>query len=221
MMEFDKYTKIVVISTLAEPKTLVDTSIMWFNNKGRLYQPIIMKGVRKAVQDKWLEIQDKKYYNANVPKLVKSILDEISMGDDHKLAQAYKEELKHFYISLGEYTQKVYLNFEVIKVLTKMDQQKAEELDLALLIQLPFFLRFMEYKNKELTNIFIQVMGLEEYVKVIEKLEIQYYHILKEKKLVDDWVEGFDKLSKILPKMQKKGLTVFRKNVQAMKAFGG
>ena len=43
----------------------------------------------------------------------------------------------------------------------------------------------------------------------------------KEKKLVDEWVEVFESLSNILPKMQKKGLTIFKKNIQAMKAFGG
>lgn len=78
-----------------------------------------------------------------------------------------------------------------------------------------------EYKSKELANIFIQVMGLEEYVKTIEKLEIQHYHILKEKKQIDNWVESFERLTELLPQMQKKDLTIFRKNIQAMKAFGG
>lgn len=153
-----------------------------------------------------------------------------SDGGIHELAILTKEEIKivvkakedgRFNLTLGDYTQKVYLNFEVIKMLTKMDWQKAAELDIKLLIQLPFILRFMEYQNKEMANIFIQVMDLKEYVKLIEKLEIQHLHILKERKHVDDWVECFDKLTKILPKMQKKGLTIFKKNIEAMKAFGG
>ncbi|MFH1669133.1 MAG: hypothetical protein ABIA62_04355 [Candidatus Woesearchaeota archaeon] len=218
MTQLDKYAKIAILSTLDEQKTLVDISTTWFDNKGRLYQPIIIKEIKKC---SYLKQQGKKFYQADMKKLIENIVGEISLGENHKLAQQYQKELKNFYLTLGDYTQKVYLNFEVIKLLTKMDWQKAAELDMKLLIQLPFILRFMEYQNKEMANIFIQVMDLEEYVKLIEKLEIQYYHILKEKKQVDDWVECFNKLTKILPKMQKKGLTIFKKNVQAMKAFGG
>ena len=221
MVKFGKYAKIVILSTLAEQKTLVDISTTWFKNKGRLYQPIIIKEIQKAVGNNWLTQENKKFYRANIQKLLTSLINEISLGESHKLAQAYKEELKHFYLTLGEYTQKVYLNFEVIKVLTKLDQRTAAELDLKLLVQLPFFLRFMEYKNKELANILIQVMGLEDYVKMIEKLEMQYAPILKEKKRVDDLIESFDKLARISIKMQKKGLTIFKKNIQAMKAYRG
>jgi len=220
MAEIDKYSKIVILSTITEQKTLVDISTTWFQNKGRLYQPVILSEIKKAVKDGWL-VQDKKFYQANTKTLIESLVDGISLGESHKLAQEYKQELKRFYLGLGDYTQNVYLNFELIKLLTKLDWQKAAELDLKLLIQLPFILRFMEYKSKELANIFIQVMGLEEYVKTIEKLEIQYYHILKERKHVDDWVESFERLTELIPKMQKKDLTIFKKNVMAMKAFGG
>lgn len=221
MVKLEKYAKIVIISTLAEPKTLVEISTIWFNNKGRLYQPIIFKEIKKAIDSNLITQQNKKYYLTNMPKLIQSLIEEISLGESDKLTKQYKEELKNFYLNLGEYTQKVYLNFEIIKALTKLDHKKAADLDLTILLQLPFLLRFIEYKNKDLANIFIQIMNLEEYVKVIEKLEIQYFHILKEKKHVDDWVESFEKLSALLPKMQKKGLTIFSKNVQAMKAFGG
>lgn len=214
----NKYVKIVILSTLAEPKTLVDISVDWFQNKGRLYQPIIMKEIKKAVKE-GIITQEGKFYRVNFSKLLSDL--SIHLGEDDKLWRKYNEELKNFYLKLGDYTQKVYLNYEIIKVLTKKDQNKAEELDISLLIQLPFLLRYMENKDKDLANILIQVMNLEEYVKKVEDFEMQHIGILKEKKMMDSWVESFDKLTSLLPKMQKKGLTIFGKNIKAMKAFTG
>ena len=60
MTKLEKYTKVVLLSTLAERKTLVDMSTTWFNNKGRLYQPIIIKEIKKAVTSDLLKQKDKK-----------------------------------------------------------------------------------------------------------------------------------------------------------------
>ena len=57
MTVFDKYAKIVILSTLAEPKTLVDISTTWFKNKGRLYQPPIMKEIQKAAYEQQLAVE--------------------------------------------------------------------------------------------------------------------------------------------------------------------
>lgn len=220
MADLNKYVKIVLLSTLEEPKSLVDVSTTWFQNKGRLYQPPIFKEIKKAVNSKLL-VQEKKVYCVNMEKLLGILLSDLSLGEEQKIIQRYKGYLKSFYVSLGDYTRKTYLNFEIIKELTKLDQTKAAELDLKLLIQLPFLLRFLEYKDKDIANVVIQLMGLESYVKLVEKLEIKNYDILRDKKKVDDWVEVFETLTKILSKMQKKGLTVFKKNIQAMKTLGG
>ncbi|RLE38010.1 hypothetical protein DRJ17_05280 [Candidatus Woesearchaeota archaeon] len=220
MANLDKYVKIVILSTLEKPKTLVEISTTWFKNKGRLYQPQIIKEIKKAVESGLL-IQDKKFYEPNIPKLFDLLLADLSLGEQKKIVEEYKNRLKQFYVNLGDYTRKTYLNFEIIKVFTNLDQRKAAELDLKLLIQLPLLLRFLEYKDKDTANILIQIMSLENYVKLIEKLEIQNYHILKEKKLIYDFVESFEWFSKIIAKMQKKGLTIFKKNVQAMKDLGG
>ncbi len=212
----DKYAKIVVLSTLAEPKTLVDVSFLWFKNKGRLYQPANTKAIQKAVGAGFLK-QNGKLYHANIERL----LQQVMFGDDDKLARKYREALQRFYVRLGVYTQKVYLNDDVIRVLTRYDHQKADELDISLLFQLPFILRYLEYKDKETANIVIQMLHLEEYVKTIEKQEIQYYHILKEHKMMDALIETVDEILALLRKMQKKGLAVFEKNITIMKQLGG
>ncbi len=212
----DKYAKIVVLSTLAEQKTLVDVSFLWFQNKGRLYQPVNTKAIQKAVEAGLLK-QKGKLYCANIEKL----LQQVMLGEDDKLARKYKEALQRFYVRLGVYTQQVYLNDAIIKVLTKFEHQKADELDISLLFQLPFILRYLEYKDKETANIVIQMLHLEEYVKIIEKQEIQYYHLLKEHKLMNALIEEVDGILALLRKMQKKGLAVFEKNIAIMKQLGG
>lgn len=211
----DKYAKIVLISTLSEPKTLVEISTTWFANKGRLYQPQNTQAIQELIKQGLL-IQEGKNYHANVEKLLDYLLEN---SENDKTFKEYKEWLKYFYNNLKEYTRKVYLNFEVIKALTKLDYDKVLDFDLKLLLQLPFLLRFVEQTNKGIANLLIQAMKLEEYVKVIEKLEIQHYGILKEKRITENWVESFERLSQILPKMQKKELSIFEKNIKAMKAL--
>ena len=220
MEDFRKYAKIVLYSTLAEQRTLVGISIDWFQNKGRLYQPFIMKEIRTALKDRVL-IQKKKFYRANTHMFILYALEQICLGEDNALIKEYRKILERFYFEMGEYTQKVYLNFEIIKLLTKMDMKKADNLNIPFLVQLPFFLRYIEHKDKELANIFIQIMSLEEYVKTIEKLEIQYYPLLKEKGMTKPWMKTFDAVNHLYPQMQKKGLAVFSKNVAAMKALLG
>ncbi len=165
--------------------------------------------------------QTDKQCQAGFNKIISGILEEITIGTDDKTIKQYKEWIKYFYINLGEYTRKVYLNFEVIKSLTKLDQDKAEQLDLKLLIQLPFILRYIEKENKTLLNIIIQVLDLEEYVKTIEKLEIQNYGLLKEKRQIYDWIESFEKIINIMNKLEKKELNILEKNVEAIKTLGG
>ena len=220
MAELDKYVKIVLLSTLAEQNTLADISITWFKNKGRLYQPIIIREIRKAVNSGLLGQQDKRFYRADISKFIELIINLVKLGDDSKIAKKYESEVKYFYLKLGNYTQKVYLNFEVIKVLTKLNLKKTEEFDPALLIQLPFILRYLEDKDPYFVNTLIQLMGLEEYVKLIYKLERRYMYILEEEKMVDWWVESFERIIKLLPKLQKKGLPLFQQNTEKIKAFG-
>jgi hypothetical protein len=216
MKEIDKYAKIMILSTLAESRAIVDVSFLWFKNKGRLYQPANVKAIQSVVKDGYLT-QDGKFYQANIEKL----LQQVMLSEDHKLAKKYRDALQRFYTKLGAYTQRVYLNDEVIKVLTNFEHQKADALDMGLVFQLPFILRYLEYKDKETANLIIQVLHLEEYVKLLEKQEIQYYHILKENKMMDDLIQQVDNILALLRKMQKSELAVFEKNFNIMKQLGG
>jgi len=215
----EKYTKIIVLSTFEEPKTLSDIGKIWFQNKGRLYQAHVMKEIKEAVDNKIL-IKKDQLYQVNMQKLIPEIINEISLGENEEVLVQYKHDLKDFYITLGDYTQRVYLNFEIIKSLTKLRYQKAVELDLRFLFQIPFFLRVMEQQNKELTNFLIQLFDLEEYVKTIEKLEIQYLPILKETKITDDIVGDISPIWLYMFDLIKKDLTVFEKNMDVMNAYG-
>lgn len=217
MEELNQYVKIVVISTLAEKKTLSDISTTWFKNKGRLYQPAISKEIKKAVE-KELLIQDKKSYKANLKKVIEILFS--NLGDKQKEFQKYKTKLINFYENIKDYSKLTYLNFSIIEELTKFDLKKTSELDIRYLLLLPFLLRYIELKDKTLENIIIQILKLENYIKTIEKLEIQNYHILKSNKEIDKWVKEFEWLSKNIITMQKKGLNIFDKNRIAIKTLG-
>jgi len=216
-----KYVKIVILSTLAEPNSSINLSKEWFNNSGRLYQGPVLAEIKKAVASKLLIQEKKKYYRTDVAKFLDYETKMITLGGSSKLVKEYQNELKHFYLDLGEFTQKVYLNHEVIKVLTKLDLQKLVELNPALLIQLPFILRYLEIKDESFANLLVQIMGLEEYVELIYKLERKYHYLLEDNKQIEEWVRSFRILTKLLPKLQKKGLPLLQKNTKSILAFGG
>lgn len=178
-----------------------------------------MAEIEKAVKDKIL-IKNTKFYEPNMPKLIDLLLAELCVGKKKEIMTAYKEKLKYFYTDLGVYTRKTYLSFESIKQFTGLDQRKAAELDLKMVIQVPHFLRYLEYKEQSYSVMIIQVMNLEKYMKIIEKLEIQNYHILQEKKLTHEFADSFEWFSKVINKMQKEEKAVFMKNAKAMKTLG-
>jgi len=220
-MELGKYEKIVILSTLAEPRSIVDISLEWFGNKGRLYQPAIRKEIEKSIKNGNIQKVGKKKVKANTERFIKRALGEISIGEESKLTAQYRELLEYFYSNLKGFTHHVYLGFATIKALTQLDQHRADDLDFKLLLQLPFLLRYLENVNKSMANILIQILSLEEYEKAIEKLEQQNLHILLEKRQRDSWAESFERIASLLPKLQKKGLAVFTENIEAMKRMGG
>jgi len=159
----------------------------------------------------------KRTCQTEVQEEVLRLIDEISQEEDHKLVRKYAEELRYFYTTLGEFSLNVYLNPEVIEVLTR---GKGKKPDLKFVMQLPFFLRFMEQQNREMANIFIRAMNLKEYINVSEKYMPQHYNFLEENKHLYDWVETFQCAVKLLRKMHKKGMTTFEQNVQALESLG-
>tara|TARA_Y100000310_G_scaffold78020_1_gene74603 strand:- start:13509 stop:14165 length:657 start_codon:yes stop_codon:yes gene_type:complete len=211
-----KYVKLVLLSTLAEPKALAEVSADWFGNSGRLFQPQILKEITKAEKEGILTLEKKRVYRTNIKRL----LTTINVSDEVSIGKKYNQELKNFYLNLGEYTQKVYLNNQLVKVLTKSDIQKAITLDISLLLQLPFLLRYLEDKDFHFYPVFVKLMELEEYVEMLHKLEKRYIYILEEEKLVDKWVKSYERLLKLLPKLRKKGLPLFKMNTEKIKAFG-
>ena len=157
-----------------------------------------------------------KFYQANTKKLFTELIDGINIGENEEELKRYKYELKYFYTDLIKYTQKVYLNFEVIRSLTGLDRQKAADLDLKLLLQLPFILRYLEQEECWTSNVLVQLLGWEEYVKIIGQLEIQHFPVAKENNLTDDL--GFDLNSaySYMTELRKKDLIVFKKNLEVM-----
>ncbi len=195
MVILKKYAQVVLLSTLGQRKSLAAIGTDWFQNRSRLYQPANMAHIKEAVNEGWLLIEDKRFYRANMEKLIEALLKEIATDDQDKRIRRYKENLRYFYIALGEYTQKVYLNYDIIEALTGFDHRKAMELDLTLLIQLPFILRCIEIKDKDITNLLVRVMHLEQYLYVLEELHQRHRPIIERQRRIDEWIRTFGKLS--------------------------
>jgi len=212
----NKYVKIVVLSTLAEPKTLSEIGNIWFNHRGVFYQPRIKNEIRKAIVDGILIRKKTKFYQANTEKLFPELIKEINLGDDKVSLDEYQGELNYFLVTLGKYTNKVYFNFEAIKSLTNLDQQKVVNLDLKFLLQLPLLLRFMDQKHPETTNNLIQILNLENYVRLISKQEIEFFSILEENGLTDSFKADIDQVYCPFVNLGRRDLTGFKKNLEVM-----
>jgi len=224
-MELGKYEKIVVISTLAEPKSIVDISMTWFGNKGRLYQPAIRKEIENSIKKGNLIRVGKKQVKANTERFIKDALEEVTLGEESKLVNQYREWLRQFYVNLGEYTQKVYLNFEIILNLVQENERlnvhKGTDLDLTLVLQLPFLLRYMDKRSPVIGNLVIQLLKLELYELTVQKLEFQFRDILKKNKWEESWIDCFRKIDELLPKLENPNVGVLGKGLNAMKTLGG
>lgn len=230
-MELGEYEKIVILSTLAEPRTLHDIGKAWYGHKTRLYHKTARKKLDEAVKRGTLIREGKLVYRANTPKIIGALLKEIGLGEEHNVLKEYRDRLRFFYLNLGEYTQKVYLGFEVIKALTqeensgtkkRLSVHKGTDLDLGLLLQLPFLLRYIERKNPLIANVLIQALKLEAYEQVIDAVEFHHRPILRKHKWEEDWIDCFRKMDQLLPKLEKKGVAILAKGLKAMKtSLGG
>ena len=217
--DYGMYKKIVVLSTLSEGKALVDISKDWFGNTGRLFQPPIYKEVKGLVTKKLVVVEKKRFFKTDTDKFLLRQIKNIPLSGNEKLIDKYKKQLEHFYVGLGSFTQKVYLNYEVVKVLTRSDPKKLEELDVGFLLQLPFILRYLKYKDEDFAGFFIQILGLQEYVKKIEELEWKHLYLLKQQKRSEEWAETFYTLTKLIPTLRKKGVKIMEDNLEQIRSL--
>lgn len=209
-MELNEYEKIVILSTLAQPMSLHDISKAWYGHKTRLYHFTARRKLDEAVKRGTLVKEGKNEYRANTPLLLKKLVEEIGLGEEPKVLKEYRALLSYMYGSLGSFSHKAYLSFEAIQSLAKhsgkLSVHKGLDLDLKLVLQLPFILEWMEHENSTLKNLLVQLLNLEEYEKTIGKLELQYLPVLQEQRKQDEWSRTGDKIAALLPKLQKQGI---------------
>ncbi|MBS3148747.1 hypothetical protein J4219_07725 [Candidatus Woesearchaeota archaeon] len=209
-MELNEYEKIVIISTLAQPMSLHDISKAWYGHKTRLYHITARKKLDEAVKRGTLLKEGKNEYRANTTALLKKLIEEIGLGEEPRVLKEYRALLSLMYGNLGGFSHKAYLGFEAVQSLAKrsgkLSVHRGLDLDLKLVLQLPFILELMEYENPTLKNLLVQLLNLEEYEKTIGKLELQYLPILQEQRKQDEWSRTGDKMAALLPKLQKKGI---------------
>ncbi|MAG73329.1 hypothetical protein CL620_03375 [archaeon] len=218
MKNYESYLKVVLLSTLTEAKPLHRISEEWFNSKATLFQPHIYKEIKKLVEKKMIVLEKRRYKATD--KYLKMQIASILLSEKTQLFNKYKKQLEHFYISLGEYTHQVYLNFDVIKLMTKLDRHQAFDLDVGWLLQLPFILRYLEEKEDSgMFSNFVRIMKLGEYIKLIRKLELRYAYILEERNWVNELVTTIQKIIELFPKLATKTEPSFRINMEKIKVF--
>ena len=182
----NKYVKLVILSTFENSKSLSEIGTFWFKNKGRLYQPCIIKEINKAVKDRLL-LKGNRGYRPNIDFIVDLVLEDIKICQDTDSTMNYKRHLKIFYNWFRMDVGRIYLNFKIIDELSKGDWKKAINMDLTYLFQLPFLLRFLEYKDSNLACIIVNLLGLKKYVRLIGKSEWQNYYMPLEMNHLSSW----------------------------------
>ncbi len=217
MVKLGRYEKIVIISTFDKARTLGEISTLWYGNKGRLYQEQIQKEIDKSVKNGRL-VKKEKQYQVNI-NFVKEIINSIS-GQDNKRLSKYKQLLRSFYINLGDYTNLVYLNVGIFRTLAQENEKKANELDLSYALQLPFLLSYIESENKRIYEIITNLLSLNKYVRLLQRLELQNYYIINESKRVYNFVETFEEIQKLFPKIENEEVPLFSKSIKAIKNLG-
>ncbi len=182
--------KIVVLSTFDHPRNLSEISRLWFGNKTRFYLGIYSKQISDAVK-KGILVKDGNTYSANTDAIlkeaIKSIKFELKEKKSKEYISKYIAKLEYFYLDLGEYTVKTYLNLGIIKTLSGGKPQTAAALDLKFLIQLPFVLRYIEYRHKPVFSLLLPFLSLNDYYSMLVQLERENMHILEKKKLDLEW----------------------------------
>lgn len=169
----NKYVKLVVLSTLDEPMSLSEIGNAWFKNKGRLYQPRIIKEINRAVDDGLL-IQKGKKYLTNLKLLLDTLIDESYGKSEDERIKKFRETLKQYYIQYGGFTRRVYLNFDLIKSITKLDWRNASTLDILQVFELPLYIEKHIEKDKESLLDSLKIMRLVDCFLLLYKFKKEY-----------------------------------------------
>lgn len=189
--DLGKVSKIVVLSTFSQPKYLSEISKIWFGNQTRYYRSNYTKQVDNGVKEGFIVRHKDNKYAANTTKILKETIKSINFDLKEKKSKEYLakylKKLEHFYIDLGEFTVRTYLNLDLIKTISNDDPNAAAACDLRFLFQLPFVIRYIEFKHKPVFSLLSQFLNWEKYYKLVIQLERENMHILEKNKLDLEW----------------------------------
>lgn len=218
MIKWGRYEKIVIISTFDKPRALGEISQKWYGNKGRLYQEKIQGEIDNSIKKGRLKKVGKSFQAT--PSAIREIIKDIDIGQNNVLVSKYKQALDTIYLGLGDFSLKTYLSLDIFLALTEGYEKKIRDIDLGLVLQLPFFLRFTDKKSKTIYFFLIQALDLVKYSSKILNLELQNLHILHKSDRLKTFIKASEMMETLIPKMEKKGLPHISRGLKGMKAFG-
>lgn len=218
-------SKIVILSTFSQPRNLSEISKKWFGNKTRFYLDVYTKQIKEGVKSGFIT-KDSNKYAANSNKILKEVIKSIEFEFKEKKSKEYLDKylkkLEYFYIDLGEFTVRTYLNLELIKTILNDDPNAAAACDLGFLFQLPFVIRYMEFKHKPVFSLLSQFLNWEKYYKLVIQLERENMHILEKNKLDLEWANIYRYvINSYYPQFVKEDSSLFQGYLKSLILKGG
>lgn len=182
-----KYSKLAILASLVEPKSLSELGIFWYNENGRFYKKNIREEINQAIHKTFL-MRDRAKLKANTEKLITATYSNIK---DKKL----KEMVCRFWCH--QFSQQTFLCCKAIKTMFNNSPKKAAEANLSLILHTPIILHQLQEKDPELYSFYVSSQMLDKYVNIIninaEKNMPIAFKNLKEK---TDWITNLNNIVK-------------------------
>ena len=177
--ELGKYARLAVLATFAEPKSLSELGLFWYNENGRFYKEKARREVRRAVKKGFLLRRGRKY-KANTERIIFLLYSNVR---DKKMVDLLVKFWCH------PFSQQTYLCCEAMKHMFNNNPERAARSKTSLIINTPLILHVLQEKDLEAYSIFVSSQGLESYTTTInikaEKNMPKAFRNLKEK---TDWL---------------------------------
>jgi len=182
-----KYARLAVLACLAEPKSLSELGIFWYNENGRFYKKKAREEIEKAVKKKQL-IKEKSKYLANTSIIISQSYSKIKDKELKSLLCCFWDH---------QFSQKTFLCCEAIKQMFNNNPEIAAETKLQIILNMPLILHQLQEKDQEIYNLFVSMQGLEAYTNQINKnadknMDKEFKN-LKDK---TDWLSNLNKIIK-------------------------
>jgi hypothetical protein len=224
--------KLVILYTLSREKTLYEIGDKFYTERTKFYQPKVMRMIEEAIKNGYLfetkkgRIFSKTVYKANTNKIIQEVIESLDFDyvtdSGIKLFEKYKKALEKFYIGLGNITQRIYLDSSLMEKLIGNNLKKFEVVDLGLILQLPFILKYYEKENPASLNLYIKTLKIKDYWWFLQLAEWQDIYNSGNEKALNKLSKIFKEIIEdILPLLSRDWKDMYEYKMEAIKKDKG